>query len=285
MAIKAILITVLAGLASQATAAVPDRVAYRIESVSHSGDEDRNTFVFLQKWGDSVASYQYVERVDGAITPTVTAQSFSNHADDEPPGRFEALKRALIAAEACDLTSDREDHDSLYRSDLRIHIGGATCELDFRSPPTEPRRALVHKLLMDYATDLKIDRPGVTGARVQTSQGDRETPVAVTIRELLARPEAYDGKRVAVTGYVWLEFEGNAFCAEAYPGDGGDLGCLWYGEPSSFAAADVRNYDRSWSRIEGVFFKGPAGHLGMSPGEITRFTKTEPALQPSRETP
>ncbi len=42
------------------------------------------------------------------------------------------------------------------------------------------------------------------------AQASAEEPTQVSLVQLLATPERFDGKRVAVVGYCWLEFEGDA---------------------------------------------------------------------------
>src|SRR6266850_7297599 len=44
----------------------------------------------------------------------------------------------------------------------------------------------------------------------EVDENDRCLSYQVSLLELVARPELFDGKRVRVTGYVHLEFEGNA---------------------------------------------------------------------------
>ena len=52
---------------------------------------------------------------------------------------------------------------------------------------------------------------------MRVEDGDTVAPQAVTIAELLARPDRYEGKRVAVAGYLAFEFEGADFCEKPLP--------------------------------------------------------------------
>lgn len=96
-------------------------------------------------------------------------------------------------------------------------------------------------------------------------QGAGVAPLEITVEELLAKPNTYDGKRVRVSGYFTDGFEAQHLY-------GGASKYLWLGELSPIA--DKRTKKRAGKvTVEGVYFKGPSGHFGMSPGEITRITQ------------
>jgi len=42
-------------------------------------------------------------------------------------------------------------------------------------------------------------------------------------------------------------------------------------------ASDIDDREAGWLRIDGVFLRGPAGHMGAYAGEIARITCVEPA--------
>lgn len=88
----------------------------------------------------------------------------------------------------------------------------------------------------------------------------------VSIVELIANPRTYDGKRVRVTGWLHLEFEGNGIYLhrddEVY---GLSRNGLWvnFAQPNS-AASCAQGY----ALIEGTFDAGSDGHMGQWSGTI-----------------
>ena len=104
-----------------------------------------------------------------------------------------------------------------------------------------------------------------------------DTAPVVSIINLIATPERYDGKKVIVTGYVYFEFENRSLCLLA--GVASSRECLWINvnenKPDSEAAAEAqkrsevvwKSYDRHVVTIHGVFDMNDKGHLiGWSGG-------------------
>ena len=196
-----------------------------------------------------------------------------------------ALVQALTDAGIGRLKSDAGYNDGY---DIRFAVDGPGHDYDYEfGHPVEDDagRAAVVKALFDFVRQLGIDTSGA-GA-VWTSEGDTVPPRPVTLAELIAHPELYDGKRVSVTGYFHWEFEGSTFCVT--PGDVAKYSsatqsyaaCLWQGEASTFAdPAALIGHNDDWERVDGVFVKGPGGHMGLWPGEIVRLTRAETTLAP-----
>jgi len=57
---------------------------------------------------------------------------------------------------------------------------------------------------------LTISAVSALSAAVLTQGGQAPPITAVSIIQLISKPEAYDGKRVSITGFVRFEFEGNS---------------------------------------------------------------------------
>lgn len=98
-----------------------------------------------------------------------------------------------------------------------------------------------------------------------------------SIAQLLARPEAFDGKRVRVTGFIHFEFEGNGIYLhrEDYEKHLYANG-LWVVISPSYKP-DVSCQDRH-VLIEGLFKSSNHGHMGLWSGaimEITRCMKSD----------
>ena len=97
---------------------------------------------------------------------------------------------------------------------------------------------------------------------------DGITPMEVSMIQLIANPEKFDGKKVVLTGFLNLEFEGNALYlhrddfvyGQMKNGLGLTLSERW--------AKSASRWSRHYVRVEGVFNAREAGHLGMYSGSI-----------------
>lgn len=103
---------------------------------------------------------------------------------------------------------------------------------------------------------------------------DDSMPIDVSMIQLIANPEKFDGRKVMVTGFMNLEFEGDALYLHrddfVYGQMKNGLG-LTLSERQAKAA---RRWSRHYVRVEGVFNAREAGHFGMyaaSIGQVTRI--------------
>ncbi len=92
----------------------------------------------------------------------------------------------------------------------------------------------------------------------------RAEPVSVTMVELIASPEKFEGKSVRVIGYLHLEFEGTVLYLHKEDYDHALLGNgIW---------VDIRDLKSKLSDnyvlLEGTFTAKKHGHLGMWRGEL-----------------
>jgi len=88
----------------------------------------------------------------------------------------------------------------------------------------------------------------------------------VPLSRLLCQPERYHGKRVLVSGYVTLEFEGNRICFAS-----GSPECLW------LAVEGVRDpgFRAAFASVEATFDGELRGHFGGYAGSLTHITRLE----------
>lgn len=92
----------------------------------------------------------------------------------------------------------------------------------------------------------------------------------VSIVQLLANPQAYEGKRVEVSGFVNIEFEGNAiwlhkedFMRGLYQN------ALWL-NVSEGGCVDASGMPLSaYASLSGTFTAKLHGHMGLWPAQIT----------------
>lgn len=117
--------------------------------------------------------------------------------------------------------------------------------------------------------------------RCQTvDSAGRCTLWALSLVELIARPELYHGQRVQVIGFVNFEFEGNGLYLSQTDWERGiSRNGLWIEEPNWFAsdsAPSRRRPNRCYVLVEGTFDAEHNGHLGMWSGTVERVTRLEP---------
>jgi hypothetical protein len=92
------------------------------------------------------------------------------------------------------------------------------------------------------------------------------TIYGVSIVELIAMPRLYDGRRVRVTGWLHLEFEGNGIYLHR---DDKIHGLYRNGLWVSFAGRDAdMSCAGGYALVEGTFDAGHHGHMGLWSGAI-----------------
>ena len=100
-----------------------------------------------------------------------------------------------------------------------------------------------------------------------------EEPIRVSLVQLIANPEKYDGKVVFVVGFVSLEFEGSAIYLheEDYKHALYRNG-LWIDIPNDMRRREA-GVDRKYVMIIGTFNAKELGHKGAWSGSIQKITK------------
>jgi hypothetical protein len=100
-------------------------------------------------------------------------------------------------------------------------------------------------------------------------------PIEVTLVQLIANPEKFDGKAIRVIGFLRLEFEGNVLYLHredyehAILGDG-----IWVDvTPEMTKQKDALNMH--YVLLEGVFSSGDRGHMGMWSGTIKGIRRSQ----------
>lgn len=97
----------------------------------------------------------------------------------------------------------------------------------------------------------------------------------VSLVQLIANPTAFDGKQVAVEGYVVLEFENKKmYLSEADAKHSISRNGVWLAVDDAIYANRSR-FHRRYVLVEGTFNARQRGHLGLSSGEIENITRFE----------
>ncbi|MGI8769974.1 MAG: hypothetical protein ACR2JE_00910 [Acidobacteriaceae bacterium] len=98
----------------------------------------------------------------------------------------------------------------------------------------------------------------------------------VSILQLIANPQAYDGKRVRLIGFLRLEFEGNALYLHredfehAISND-----ALWVDPPRDMTKEQRQSVNNQYVICEATFRASGHGHMGLFSGELAEVTRLE----------
>ena len=100
--------------------------------------------------------------------------------------------------------------------------------------------------------------------------GPDDTVQDVSLIQLIAQPEKFEGKRVRFIGFLRLEFEGNAIYLHREDFDHGiSKNGLWINVPSDMTKNQHLEVNMRYVICVGVFRAGGRGHMGMNSGEIS----------------
>lgn len=91
----------------------------------------------------------------------------------------------------------------------------------------------------------------------------------VALVELITRPEIWHGRRVAVSGYLHLEFEGDALYLSRTPRRFREA--LWF-DTEGLDPALLRRVNDREVRVIGTFDASAHGHMGLFAGMLTQVT-------------
>ena len=102
-------------------------------------------------------------------------------------------------------------------------------------------------------------------------------PEYVSIIQLIATPEKYDGMLVRVTGVGNLEFEGNAIYLNKEDLAYRTHNAVWLDFQSNTTVSyeEAKDFNGKYVIVEGVFDKNNTGHMGDFHGAITDITRYE----------
>jgi hypothetical protein len=106
-----------------------------------------------------------------------------------------------------------------------------------------------------------------------------DTAEQVSIIHLIANPARYHGKRVIISGFLNMEFEGNAIYLHrddyAFSQYGNGLWC-------SIDMEKYEKYNRRYVVLEGTFNGKMKGHLGMWSGSVERISRVWEPVRPKQ---
>ncbi|WP_164850007.1 hypothetical protein [Mucilaginibacter limnophilus] len=123
-------------------------------------------------------------------------------------------------------------------------------------------------------------KQSATSRKEQADTIDNKTtgyPEDLSIINLIANPEKYDGKSIRVNGYLHLEFEGNMLYLHKVDYEKSlSKNALWMDfSKKSLMALDKEKCNDKYVLVEGVFNSNNTGHMGMNTGSIEKITRLE----------
>jgi hypothetical protein len=109
-------------------------------------------------------------------------------------------------------------------------------------------------------------------------------PANVTLVQLIANPEKFDGKLVRVIGFLRLEFEGNVLYLHREDYDHAIFGNGIWVDVTPEMTKHREVLQMHYVLLEGIFNSKNRGHMGMWSGSLTKIQRAEAwvAVRPQR---
>lgn len=135
----------------------------------------------------------------------------------------------------------------------------------------DSRRERIHALIIAFYDQVAPEADRTITSR--TIEGNLVPAQPVSLKELLANPPAFDGKRVRVSGYYHYEYHCSNLTFSKKSRRDAKQG-IWIDPSSTFAdTARVNHANNSYVTVEGTFARGPSGQFGAWAGSIERITQ------------
>jgi hypothetical protein len=100
-------------------------------------------------------------------------------------------------------------------------------------------------------------------------------PIDVTMVQLIANPEKFDGKLVRVIGFLRLEFEGDALYLHREDYEISILGNGIWVDATPEINKQSKILNMHYVLLEGTFSAKDRGHMGMWSGALKHITRCE----------
>jgi hypothetical protein len=102
-----------------------------------------------------------------------------------------------------------------------------------------------------------------------------QQPTDVTLVQLIANPEKFDGRLIRVIGLLRLEFEGNVLYLHREDYENAILGDGIWVDVTPAIRKQSAKLNMNYVLLEGVFSAGDRGHMGMWSGSIKQIRRSE----------
>jgi hypothetical protein len=98
----------------------------------------------------------------------------------------------------------------------------------------------------------------------------------VSLIQLIANPQAYDNKRVRITGFLHLEFEGNVIYLHNEDFRYGlTKNGLWIDLPKDMTKEQIKVVNDQYVICTARFIARMHGHMGLNSGEVTDVSRLQ----------
>lgn len=115
----------------------------------------------------------------------------------------------------------------------------------------------------------------VLNCKAQSST-DSFDPTDVSLINLIATPEKYQGKIVRVVGFLNLEFEGNAIYIHKEDYEHALLkNAIWVELSRDEAVKNSKTFSKKYVILVGIFEMKDTGHMGMFSGAIKNLSRLD----------
>jgi hypothetical protein len=102
-----------------------------------------------------------------------------------------------------------------------------------------------------------------------------EEPIDVTLVQLIANPEKFDGKLVRVIGFLRLEFEGNVLYLHREDYENAILGDGIWVDVTPEITKQSKTLNMHYVLLEGIFSSSDRGHMGMWSGTVKKIRRAD----------
>lgn len=98
----------------------------------------------------------------------------------------------------------------------------------------------------------------------------------VSMIQLIANPQSFDGKRVRIIGFLHLEFEGDEIYLHREDFQNVlPKNALWINVPKDMTHAQIEAVNNHYVICTGTFVATMHGHGGVNSGEISKITRLQ----------
>lgn len=112
-------------------------------------------------------------------------------------------------------------------------------------------------------------------ATVLAAPASAAEPTDVSIVQLIASPEKFDGKLIRVIGFLRLEFEGDALYLHREDYENGIMEDALWVDVNSEMTEQAKALNMKYVPLEGIFSSSDHGHMGMFQGTITKIRRAQ----------
>jgi len=110
---------------------------------------------------------------------------------------------------------------------------------------------------------------------LSTEPAKADEPIDVSMVQLIANPEQFDGKLIRVIGFLRLEFEGNVLYLHREDYENTILGDGIWVDTTPEMMRQSKTLNTRYVLLEGTFSASERGHMGMWSGTITKIRRAE----------